>query len=245
MSSLIKELLKRPIAFQPAVAKAFDSVTLALLWSQLYYWSEKTSDPEGWIYKTREEITEETSLSRRQQDSSKNLGLKLGVIEYERRGKKGVLHFRINLETTQKLVEEYIKNVVEKPSKGQVPLFKTEKKVSKKEFVPLEEQVNPYRGKYPPAMIEAFLNHYTQATDSGKQLWQKIKDKGAFQVGNRLATWKKNTDDWAYQKSQKQQLKKVDEKPVHRDRPVAQENGGGFSSLGSLMDRYNVEEVIE
>ena len=69
---MIEELLKRPIAYNPIVAKAFGSVKLGILWSQIYYWTDKTKDPDGWIYKTQNEVFDETGLSRREQETAQD-----------------------------------------------------------------------------------------------------------------------------------------------------------------------------
>ena len=51
---LKRVLADRPIAFNPALARAFGGVYEALLFQQLAYWSDKGDDPE-WIHKTRDE----------------------------------------------------------------------------------------------------------------------------------------------------------------------------------------------
>lgn len=109
MNEILKELLKRPIAYHPIVAKAFDSVTLAILWSQLFYWSDKTNDPDGWIYKTRYEIFDETGLSRKQQETARKIGVDLEVLIEQRIGKLGVMHFKIDFEKSEEIIDNYIK----------------------------------------------------------------------------------------------------------------------------------------
>jgi hypothetical protein len=106
MDNAIKALLRRPIAYQPIVAKAVGSVKLAVLWSQLYYWSDKTSDPEGWIYKKREDIWDETGLTRSGQETARVLGEKIGVIMTEVRGHPPTTHYRIDVEKMIELIEK-------------------------------------------------------------------------------------------------------------------------------------------
>lgn len=101
-------LLRRPIAYHPIVAKAFGSVKLAVMWSQLYYWSDKGSDPEGWIYKTQDEIFEETGLGRREQETARKLAVELGVIEEKRCGTPPKMHFRIDMDNTLKTIAKYL-----------------------------------------------------------------------------------------------------------------------------------------
>jgi len=98
MKTIISEFLKRPIAYQPIVAKAFGSVKLAILWCQLYYWSDKTKNKEKWIYKTREDLYDETGLSRKELETARKIGEKLGVLESKRMEQPCTVHFRINVD---------------------------------------------------------------------------------------------------------------------------------------------------
>jgi len=118
MNNSIKELLKRPIAYQPAIAKAFGSVKLAVLWCQLYYWSDKTTNPEGWVYKTREDIFDETGISRNEQDTARRIGAELGVLESKRMGQPCTVHFRISIDRATEIIEKWIKENPGEKKKG-------------------------------------------------------------------------------------------------------------------------------
>jgi len=115
---MLKELLKRPIAYQPIIAKSFGSVKLAIVWCQIYYWTDKTKDPDGWIYKTAIEMFEETGLSRREQETARDAGITLGVLESEARGYPRKVHYRINFEKAQEAIEKYLKKKPAKPPAG-------------------------------------------------------------------------------------------------------------------------------
>ena len=56
----------KPIAYLPDLAKALGSVKAGLFLSQLLYWMDKGADEDGWLYKTREELYDETGLSRKE-----------------------------------------------------------------------------------------------------------------------------------------------------------------------------------
>ena len=121
MSKIISEFLKGAVAYKPIVAKVVGSVKLGILLSQLLYWKDKGRDPDGWIYKSRDEIFDETALSRKEQETARALGEKLGVLESKRMGDKGVMHYRINEEKLHELIEKWaetngteIKKVVKK-----------------------------------------------------------------------------------------------------------------------------------
>jgi hypothetical protein len=105
----IKIFFTRPVAFIPAIAKAVDSVKLGVLLCQLTYWSDKTNDPDGWIYKTQQDIYDETALGRREQETARKIGRDLGILEEKLAGNPATLHFRVNFETLAEVLNEYEK----------------------------------------------------------------------------------------------------------------------------------------
>lgn len=235
MNKAIGELLKRPIAFQPIVAKAVESIPLAILWSQLYYWSDKTTDPDGWIYKTIYEITDETSLTRKQQALAKKLGQALGILEIKRCGKLGVNHYRVDAEKTAELVEIYLAKQESKPTKGQQALIKIEKRKKTIEVQTLEQQIEPFKNKYAPAMIIKFTEYWTEKNARGKERWQMEK---TWEIERRLKKWKRQDEEWDYQRSQRNAIKHVDEKPINREGPVERVEGA-FQGIGGILQKYN------
>ncbi len=124
--TILTEFLKRPVAYQPMIAKAFGSVKLGIFWSQLYYWHDKGSDTEGWIYKTQQEIFEETGLSRKEQETARKIGLGLGVLEEKLAGQPATVHYRIDVEKAMVVIEEFIS----KQFQGQLPMIKEKVKVT-------------------------------------------------------------------------------------------------------------------
>lgn len=81
MSKKILIPLERPIAFHPIIAKAFGGINTALLVQQIHYWSDKGNRNDGFIYKPRNEIQEETFLSHKQQIRVEKKLIELGVLE--------------------------------------------------------------------------------------------------------------------------------------------------------------------
>lgn len=92
----LRELLGRPIAFQRCFVRLTDSMSAALMLSQALYWSERTSDPDGWFYKSREEWTEETGLSRRKQESARRALRESGCWQEKLCGVPARLFYRID-----------------------------------------------------------------------------------------------------------------------------------------------------
>lgn len=67
----IYDLLDRPIAFHAPLVDLTGSITAALMLSQAIYWSKRTKHDGGWFYKSREEWTEETRMSRDEQETAR------------------------------------------------------------------------------------------------------------------------------------------------------------------------------
>lgn len=127
----IRALLQRPVAYQPIIAKATGSVKLTVLWCQIHYWTDKTQDPDGWVYKTRDAIFEETGLGRKEQETVRELGSKLGVLMSEVRGTPPTVHFRVDEGRMIELIERYGK---ENPEK-QPPKRKSQKPESSMDWL--------------------------------------------------------------------------------------------------------------
>lgn len=96
-STPLDQLLDRPVAFHRAFLHFGAGVTGALLLSQAYYWSRRTSDPEKWFYKSREEWQEETGLSRYEQEGARKNLVKSGVLEEQKKGVPCKLYYRVNI----------------------------------------------------------------------------------------------------------------------------------------------------
>jgi hypothetical protein len=84
----------------------------ALFLSQIIYWSERTSDPEGWFYKTHEEWAEELCLTayqvRRATEKLATLGVESKVRKLKGQGPK--LHYRLNDDVFTRAFLKYLNN---------------------------------------------------------------------------------------------------------------------------------------
>lgn len=130
--NIINELLRRPIAYQAILAKATGSVQLAVLWSQLYYWSDKGEDPDGWIYKSSDELYDETGLKRRGQETARKLGKSIGIVEEKKTGVPATIHFRVDLDKTAEVIETYLAGKKVEKKKVAKTKTATKKKATKK-----------------------------------------------------------------------------------------------------------------
>ncbi|WP_315128064.1 hypothetical protein [Comamonas antarctica] len=105
MSNLIA-YLDRPIAFQRAFVDLGAGITGALMLSQAIYWARRTTE-DCWFYKTVTEWTEETGLSRTEQENARAKLQKLGVLEVVRRGVPAKLYFRVDNDGLLKALEAH------------------------------------------------------------------------------------------------------------------------------------------
>lgn len=92
----LDDILDRPIAFNPAFKKLTGSTVAALMLSQGWYWSKRTSDEDGWFYKTGAEWEEETGLTRSEQETARKILRNTGVWGEDLRGVPATMYYRIN-----------------------------------------------------------------------------------------------------------------------------------------------------
>lgn len=94
-------LLDRPIAFNRTFVDLGLGITGALMLSQCVYWSTRTKDGEGWFYKTQAEWTEETGMTRREQETARKKLVNKGYIEEVRRGVPCKTYYRLDREALE------------------------------------------------------------------------------------------------------------------------------------------------
>ena len=63
-----EEKVERLIAFYPYLSRRLGSINNAIFYQQMFYWSDKGDRDDGFIYKTKEEIESETTLTPKMQD---------------------------------------------------------------------------------------------------------------------------------------------------------------------------------
>lgn len=88
--------MKKPIAFYPELSLELGSIPAAIYYQQLYFWSDKGGREDGFIYKTKEEIEEETTIKLKTQDRIREKLEKKGWLETKLIQVKGAptLHYR-------------------------------------------------------------------------------------------------------------------------------------------------------
>lgn len=118
----------RPIAYHPIVAKICGSVTAALFLSQIAYWNDKGFDPDGWIYKTQEQMQDETGMSRSEQETARRILREKGILKEERRGIPARLWYLIDWDVLTNLMDEYAQTRLQESrnQEGAKPAISTE-----------------------------------------------------------------------------------------------------------------------
>jgi hypothetical protein len=104
----VKDLLpNRTVGYSPDLARVVGGAATGLFLSQLLFLSDKGNDPEGWVYKSEQEMGRETGLTKREQQTARRKLLHLGVIAIERRGFKFTYHFKVLWERLYQVIEQF------------------------------------------------------------------------------------------------------------------------------------------
>jgi sRNA-binding carbon storage regulator CsrA len=92
----IKDMLpNRVVGYSPDLARIVGGATIGLFLSQLLFLSDKGANIEGWVYKSEQEMGQETGLTKREQQTARRKLLALGVIAIMRGGFRNTYHFKI------------------------------------------------------------------------------------------------------------------------------------------------------
>ena len=87
--------LGQPIAYYPQLSNILGGVTAAVLFGQLFYWQDKTDNPLG-VYKTLDELMDETGLTERELRSAREKLRDLGVVIETNKRLEHRLYFKVD-----------------------------------------------------------------------------------------------------------------------------------------------------
>lgn len=107
MIKLIEAMNDQPIAFNKHYVFIGCGINGALMLSQLVYWTARSRNDEGWIYKTHHEWTMETGLTRREQDTARKKLVELGFLTEIKKGVPCKVYFKVERENLYKALIEY------------------------------------------------------------------------------------------------------------------------------------------
>lgn len=94
------DLLDRPIAYHRVFVTLTGSVKAAVLLSQAVYWQKRAKQADGWWYKTAEEWTDETGLTKHEQDTARRDCEK--YLKTDLRGIPATLYWKVDEEALSK-----------------------------------------------------------------------------------------------------------------------------------------------
>lgn len=100
----------RQVQYYPKLVPILGSVTATILFGQLLYWVGKEADVDGWIFKSQAEISEETALTREEQESARKKLRDAGVLREQKKGIPCRLWFILDLDHVNDLWEKYQQN---------------------------------------------------------------------------------------------------------------------------------------
>lgn len=107
MIKLIEAMNDQPIAFNKYYVFIGCGINGALMLSQLVYWTSRTKNADGWVYKTQAEWTQETGLTRTEQENARKKLLELSFITEKKQGVPCRVFFRVERENLYKALVEY------------------------------------------------------------------------------------------------------------------------------------------
>ena len=96
--SLVLEIFDLPITFHRCFVRVTGSVTAALMLSQAMAWTEQLApEVEGWFMRSQGDWSEETGLSRWEQETARRVLRNCGLLEERKMGIPARLWFRVNM----------------------------------------------------------------------------------------------------------------------------------------------------
>lgn len=100
----------KPVAFYPGLVKALGSMKQAVFICQMAYWKDKGIDPDGWIYKTAEEIEEETSLTYKEQITVRAALVEKKALQERYARTEHQMYFRVDWDVVNSIWDEHLTN---------------------------------------------------------------------------------------------------------------------------------------
>jgi len=93
-STLIK--LGEPATYHPSLAKMLGGVQAAVFLGMLLRWAGRGARRDGYIWKSMQEISNETALTRREQDAARGILRRLGIVKEKRASIPPRVHFLLD-----------------------------------------------------------------------------------------------------------------------------------------------------
>ena len=94
--AVLHSLLASPLYYFVDFTRLTGDPSAGIFLSMLFAWHGKSHDPDGWVYKTRDDIEAETGLTRRSQETARKKLRKLGLLLEDKRGVPAKCYFRLD-----------------------------------------------------------------------------------------------------------------------------------------------------
>ncbi len=108
---VIEAMNDQPIAFNKHYVFIGCGINGALMLSQLVYWTSRTKNSDGWIYKTHHDWTLETGMTRREQETARKTLKSLGFLSEKKEGVPRRVYFKVERENLYKALIEYSESI--------------------------------------------------------------------------------------------------------------------------------------
>ena len=102
----------KPIAYYPKLAKPLGGVNSAILFSQLFYWQDKATSDLG-VYKTRDELEDETGLSHNEQRTAIKKLCERGVLIVTEKRLEHKTYYKLNNEKVNEVLNDFANSMIE------------------------------------------------------------------------------------------------------------------------------------
>ena len=107
----------RPVTYYPNIAKALSDTKAAIFVSNFIYWDGKQASKQGWIFKTQEEIYQETGLTRYEQETARKRLKSLEILLEKKQGTPPKLYYLFDWGKLDKVMQSFFNGDIEKPKK--------------------------------------------------------------------------------------------------------------------------------
>lgn len=87
----------RVVSYYPSLKQITKSTTATIFICQMLYWSDKTSKGDGWIFKTSEEIEDETGLTYNEQRTARKALVELKLLVEQRHRLDHNVAYKVNV----------------------------------------------------------------------------------------------------------------------------------------------------
>ena len=101
----------KPIAYYPKLAKPLGGVNSAILFSQLFYWQDKATSELG-VYKTRDELEDETGLSHNEQRTAVKKLCEKGVLIVTEKRLEHKTFYKIDNEKVNQVLSDFASSMI-------------------------------------------------------------------------------------------------------------------------------------